>query len=101
MLEDVPVPEVVPGLRAVLAAEDGLWLSRWYGTGVEDPDERGPATEWRVIGFTPSVQVYDVEFPPGVKPIRPLPGLSALVILQDELGRQGIGLARVGRNGDA
>ena len=95
LLEALPFPDTLPVIGAALASEEGLWVSRWFGTEVEVPGENWPDTEWRAIQLTSPVQVAGVAIPPGVKPVRPLSDFRVLVLLQDGMGRQGVGIAKL------
>ena len=93
MMEAVPYPDTLPTIGRALASEDAVWLAEWFGGEVESFQENWPRTEWRVIQFTSPVRVRGLSFPPGVMPVQPLPGFRVLVILKDDLGRQGVGIA--------
>lgn len=95
MLEAVPYPEMLPTVGRALAAGDEVWLAEWFGGEVESLQENWPRTEWRLIQLTSPLRAWGLSFPPGVMPVQPLPGLGALVILMDDLGRQGVGIANL------
>jgi hypothetical protein len=95
MLEAVPYPDTLPTIGRALASEDAVWLAEWFGGEVESLQENWPRTEWRIIQLTSPLRAWGLSFPPGVMPVQPLPGLGALVILMDDLGRQGVGIANL------
>ncbi len=98
LLEGIPFPEILPFLGGALMGDEEIWLAKWFGSELEYRELNWPRTEWRAIGLGTNPTVEMVTFPEGVLPLSPLSRERVLTLLQDDLGRQGVGIAFIGDN---
>jgi hypothetical protein len=95
LLTSLPYPETLPYSGGVLMGDNEVWVAKWFGTEVEARGVNWPRTEWRAVGILPPHKVGRITFPGGVLPVIPLSHSETVVILQDDFGRKGIGIAQL------
>ncbi len=95
VLRDVPLPDSLPTVGNLLAGPDGVWIARWYPDAVERFGRRRPATDWRILPLRDGAEPTRFHFDQGVTPAGLTEDGRVLLLLEDELGRQGLAVARM------
>jgi hypothetical protein len=95
ILESMQMPDSLPAVGSVLAGPSSVWVARWFGTDLEYPEQAWPPTEWRWIGLASPVSVRALDLPSGMLPVEAVDDSTLLVLLRDDMAREGVGIAHL------
>ncbi len=96
LMESLPYPQSLPYTGGVVMGEEEIWVEQWVGGEIELRGRALPESEWRVVGMGANPTVERLRIPAGVKPVEVLSPDSVVVLLRDDMDREGIGILLLG-----